>query len=427
MNSNLIDLMRGQLGPALVSKSATQLGESESGISRSFEALLPAVLAALGKESNHPVLHDAIMQDDTISHLGTLGEQSAPGIFTTLSDVLFKDRISGLENAVANFADVSPSAVQRLLPIVLSAVTGIFSRYRKEHNLDRDQVSRLLSEQAAHAATIMPAGLSLGAFGLVENQSKDPVTDSSGHTSEALDNGAVMQENVEKEVEVNRAGETHVYTEAPQGDSSSIWKWLLPLLLLLAAGYFLFKQCDNKEVQSTVVDVDSTRIESDTVNVLNDSLDSRTTTTIALPNNASVEAYEGGIEQQIATFLSSPEYAEATNEILKDRWFDFDNLNFEFGTTQLTPESQVQLENIRSILQAYPDAKIKIGAYSDRKGDDQLNLELSQKRAEAVKSALNSPQVVEAEGYGEQFATVAESASDQQRQIDRRTSIRFVK
>lgn len=427
MNSNLIDLMRGQLGPALVSKSATQLGESESGISRSFEALLPAVLAALGKESNHPVLHDAIMQDDTISHLGTLGEQSAPGIFTTLSDVLFKDRISGLENAVANFADVSPSAVQRLLPIVLSAVTGIFSRYRKEHNLDRDQVSRLLSEQAAHAATIMPAGLSLGAFGLVENQSKDPVTDSSGHTSEALDNGAVMQENVEKEVEVNRAGETHVYTEAPQGDSSSIWKWLLPLLLLLAAGYFLFKQCDNKEVQSTVVDLDSTRIESDTVNVLNDSLDSRTTTTIALPNNASVEAYEGGIEQQITTFLSSPEYAEATNEILKDRWFDFDNLNFEFGTTQLTPESQVQLENIRSILQAYPDAKIKIGAYSDRKGDDQLNLELSQKRAEAVKSALNSPQVVEAEGYGEQFATVAESASDQQRQIDRRTSIRFVK
>lgn len=419
--------MRGQLGPALVSKSATQLGESESGISRSFEALLPAVLAALGKESNHPVLHDAIMQDDTISHLGTLGEQSAPGIFTTLSDVLFKDRISGLENAVANFADVSPSAVQRLLPIVLSAVTGIFSRYRKEHNLDRDQVSRLLSEQAAHAATIMPAGLSLGAFGLVENQSKDPVTDSSGHTSEALDNGAVMQENVEKEVEVNRAGETHVYTEAPQGDSSSIWKWLLPLLLLLAAGYFLFKQCDNKEVQSTVVEVDSTRIESDTVNVLNDSLDSRTTTTIALPNNASVEAYEGGIEQQITTFLSSPEYAEATNEILKDRWFDFDNLNFEFGTTQLTPESQVQLENIRSILQAYPDAKIKIGAYSDRKGDDQLNLELSQKRAEAVKSALNSPQVVEAEGYGEQFATVAESASDQQRQIDRRTSIRFVK
>ena len=419
--------MRGQLGPALVSKSATQLGESESGISRSFEALLPAVLAALGKESNHPVLHDAIMQDDTISHLGTLGEQSAPGIFTTLSDVLFKDRISGLENAVANFANVSPSAVQRLLPIVLSAVTGIFSRYRKEHNLDRDQVSRLLSEQAAHAATIMPAGLSLGAFGLVENQSKDPVTDSSGHTSEALDNGAVMQENVEKEVEVTRAGETHVYTEAPQGDSSSIWKWLLPLLLLLAAGYFLFKQCDNKEVQSTVVEVDSTRIESDTVNVLNDSLDSRTTTTIALPNNASVEAYEGGIEQQITTFLSSPEYAEATNEILKDRWFDFDNLNFEFGTTQLTPESQVQLENIRSILQAYPDAKIKIGAYSDRKGDDQLNLELSQKRAEAVKSALNSPQVVEAEGYGEQFATVAESASDQQRQIDRRTSIRFVK
>ena len=140
-----------------------------------------------------------------------------------------------------------------------------------------------------------------------------------------------------------------------------------------------------------------------------------------------MNAYKGGIEDQVVAFLNSDEYKNADEAALKNKWFNFDNLNFEFGTTKLTPESQVQLDNLKAILAAYPDAKVKIGAYTDKKGDDAGNKALSQKRADAVKAALGSAQVTGAEGYGEEFATVAETASDKEREADRKTSIRFTK
>ena len=102
-------------------------------------------------------------------------------------------------------------------------------------------------------------------------------------------------------------------------------------------------------------------------------------------------------------------------------------MNFEFGTTKLTQESQVQLNNLKAILGEFPDAKIKIGAYTDKKGDAATNLKLSGDRAAAVKTALNSAQVLEAEGYGSKFAKVPAEATDKERESDRKTAVRFTK
>jgi hypothetical protein len=58
-------------------------------------------------------------------------------------------------------------------------------------------------------------------------------------------------------------------------------------------------------------------------------------------------------------------------------------------------------------------------------------LKLSDSRAKAVKAALDKAgvgaQVPEAEGYGEKFATVAETASDAERAVDRKTAVRLIK
>lgn len=121
----------------------------------------------------------------------------------------------------------------------------------------------------------------------------------------------------------------------------------------------------------------------------------------------------------------------ATNEQLKDKWFNFDDLNFEFGTTKLTAASKRQLDNITAILKAFPDAKIKIGGYTDKKGDDVSNKKLSDDRAKVVQSALKEAgvgaQVPEAEGYGEEFATVDENADEKAREADRKTAVRLIK
>lgn len=152
---------------------------------------------------------------------------------------------------------------------------------------------------------------------------------------------------------------------------------------------------------------------------------------VTLPNGTKLSAYPGGIEDQLVKFIQSDEYKSATNDQLKDRWFNFDDLNFVFGKNELTPESKRQLDNIVAILKAFPDVKIKIGGYTDKKGDDAANLKLSDARAKAVQAALQKAgvgaQVPEAEGYGEKFATVDENASDEERKVDRKTAIRLIK
>ena len=42
------------------------------------------------------------------------------------------------------------------------------------------------------------------------------------------------------------------------------------------------------------------------------------------------------------------------------RWFDFDDLNFKSGSAELTDSSLHQVQNIVTILKAYPKLKIKL-------------------------------------------------------------------
>ncbi len=145
----------------------------------------------------------------------------------------------------------------------------------------------------------------------------------------------------------------------------------------------------------------------------------------------SLNAFKGGVEEQFINFMKN-DYKDATQEQLKERWFNFDNVTFEMGSSnQLTKGSMVQLENLAQILKANPDVKIKLGGYTDKKGDDAFNKELSQKRADYLKSELTrlgvGNQVTGAEGYGEEFAKVDESASDEERVIDRKMAFRLDK
>lgn len=167
------------------------------------------------------------------------------------------------------------------------------------------------------------------------------------------------------------------------------------------------------------------------VNTENASTENRTLTEVSLPGGTKLQAYPGGIEDQMVKFIESDEYKNGTADSLRNKWFNFDDLNFKFNSTELVPESQRQLDNIVAILKAFPDVKIKIGGYTDKKGNDAANKKLSDDRAKAVKSALEKSgvgaQVPEAEGYGEEQATVAETASDEERKVDRKTSVRLLK
>ena len=144
-----------------------------------------------------------------------------------------------------------------------------------------------------------------------------------------------------------------------------------------------------------------------------------------LPNQTTIEAGESATEANLIAFLSD---ANAKIDEEKGNWFDFTNVKFKTGSTEILEESMVQLKNLIAISKAFPASVFKIGGYTDNTGDANKNLELSQKRAEIVLAKIvelggNNTQFESAEGYGDKHP-VADNATPEGRAQNRRVSVR---
>lgn len=434
MSLNVIDLIKGQLGPALISQAASQFGESESGISKAIGGLLPAVVGGLANNSDNPGVLDAITNASSSGILGNLvgGASSSPIISNLLSSI-FGDKIGGIVNAIATYAGISNNSSSSLLNLVTGATVGTIGKYAADNNLDKSGISNLLGEQKGIISTLLPAGLSLASLN-IGDWAKGYKFDN--------DNDAIRTAaSEEPKIEVTRSTTAEGTNPARNNNEGggSIWKWLLPLLLLIAAAYFIWKQCEKKETTTTTTVADSTGSTTDTAAAITPADTSATTATTTRTdenidlNGVMLKGYKGGMEDQMITFLKSDNYKNAADDAaLKDKWYDFDHVNFKMGSsTELEAGSQGQLDNLVAILKAFPDAKIKIGGYTDKVGNEAANVKLSQSRADFIKNALAKAgvgaQVLGAEGYGSKFATVDAKASDAERAADRKMSVRFAK
>ena len=441
MSLNVIDLIKGQLGPALISQAATQLGESESGISKAISGLLPAVVGGLANNADKPGVLDAITGAASSGLLGNLlGGSTNNSLITTILTAIFGDKVGALVNAVSSYAGISDSSTNSLLNMVTGATLGSVGKYSADNNLGASGVQNLLQEQKGIVSTLLPAGLSLASLGLGSFFGNDSVKETVNVAP--IENVKVSSFD-EPKIEVNRGGNTHVNVDNSDDNNGggSIWKWLLPLLLLALAAWFLWKQCDKKDAtsgaavnDSAVVVEDSAVIVSDSANVATaaGSTNTKVDENIDL-NGVALKGYKGGMEDQMITFLKAGSYKTAADDAaLKDKWYTFDKVNFKIGSaTELEAGSQVQMDNLLAILKAFPEAKVKIGGYTDKTGVEADNVKLSQSRADFIKNWLAGKgvgaQVLTAEGYGSKFATVVKEATNDERAVDRKMAVRFAK
>jgi outer membrane protein OmpA-like peptidoglycan-associated protein len=99
---------------------------------------------------------------------------------------------------------------------------------------------------------------------------------------------------------------------------------------------------------------------------------------------------------------------------------------FEFNKAELLATAQPRLDRLADFLRQFPDKRLLIEGYTDAIGSDRYNLELSQRRAEAVKNALVSrgiePARMTAEGYGKAYP-VADNKDAGGRQMNRRVEV----
>ena len=81
------------------------------------------------------------------------------------------------------------------------------------------------------------------------------------------------------------------------------------------------------------------------------------------------------------------------------------NVFFEFNSYELTADSKTELNKLFSLLSNNPSIKVEIQGHTDSKGNNSLNLKLSQNRAESVRKYLIKKGIkgarIKAVGYGE--------------------------
>jgi len=422
MPFNLIDAAKGLLPNDLLSKAAGSLGESESGIQKALSGAIPSVLAGLlGQSSGSGAggILDMVKNaagSGILNNIGGLiggGGASSGGIGATVMGwlrSLFGDKLNSIINAIAGFAGIKTSSASNVLSMAAPAVLGSVGQYAKENNLSASGLSSFLQSQKSSILDAIPSGFNLaGALGL------SSLGDIGGKISGAI----------------SSAGET-----VKKGSKG--WLWLIILLVAALLIWLLTsKGCNKEEAVAPAVTDTMTNTPPPTVAPVPEVKGKLDTTsgnfiydlgeiiTINLPNNGGeLKVGKWSTEARLVDFLTN---ASATIDTVKGNWFDFTDVRFKTGGTTLTPESATQLKNLVKIVKAFPNARFKIGGYTDNTGDPAKNRELSQKRAEAVSAEIvklgaSSSQLTKAEGYGDQYP-VGDNSTPEGRAMNRRVSV----
>jgi outer membrane protein OmpA-like peptidoglycan-associated protein len=102
-------------------------------------------------------------------------------------------------------------------------------------------------------------------------------------------------------------------------------------------------------------------------------------------------------------------------------------LYFDKDKSEIRPSSYPTLKVVSELLQAHPEMSIQIEGHTDSQGEAAYNRQLSEKRAQSVKSHLVeslsiAPSRLKAVGYGEE-RPVNNNASDEEQALNRRVEI----
>jgi outer membrane protein OmpA-like peptidoglycan-associated protein len=408
MPNNLIETAKNYFSSEFINQTSSSFGETNVGITKALSAIVPACFAGIlnkatsSSDDANSIFKIAKEASENLEPSNTLdGLQSQESKGGEMFSQLFGSKQSEIISSISQFAGIKDVSAGSLLKMGLPVIMGLLGQYAKQHSLSPSGLSGFILSQKDHIQTDMPHELSsLGSLLGIGTSINDASSMSSSLESKAADTSL---HNMNK----------------PSGGSS---KWLMPLIIIVAiigALFFFLRTCNNPK---------------ETISLRDSSAEIEPITTVAmgvymkvkLPNGKELDAFQGGIEDQLVNFLNSDWKAMSTST-LKAKWFNFDGLTFETDKATLIADSEMQLDNLAEILKAFPDAKIKIGGYTDALGDAMTNKKLSQDRADAAKEGLIKrgvgAQVISAEGYGSQFAIATANAPDIERALDRRVSV----
>jgi OmpA-OmpF porin, OOP family len=386
--ATMVDNVRDLVSPALVSVVSRQMAESQVAVSKGLNAALTAIFSTvasraddLGFMSNLADLAaKSAAGSQPLDAIGGLVPSPA-GIDTTTSiggwlSSLFGHNVSDVSDSIARYAGISRSSAAALLAIAAPLALGYIGRLVRSEKLTAAGLAALLREQRTELAGSLPAGLRMpGALKPYET------------------------------------GRTAVKERAATG-------WSVPLMALLGAlgigGLIWWARQQPVEVAR----VDIVEIEPLSSKAVGTTGTLPGTVARTVPGDVTITFPKGSVERRLSMYLATAHPGVET--------FNFDRIAFDSDSSGLTAESNEQLDNIATILRAYPRASVTIAGYTDSSGSEAANLALSRARANAVAARLTAAGVsserVHAAGYGSE-KPMADNSTEAGRAQNRRVEL----
>ncbi|SPH23405.1 Peptidoglycan-binding protein ArfA [Defluviimonas aquaemixtae] len=133
-------------------------------------------------------------------------------------------------------------------------------------------------------------------------------------------------------------------------------------------------------------------------------------------------------DEKLDPLLGLPTDEECETEL--NQILAFAKINFEPGSAQIAIDAKDTLDKIADRMRDCADFPMEIAGHTDSQGREEMNLSLSQERAEAVIGALMSRRVLTgnltAVGYGE-TVPIADNGTDEGREANRRIEFRLLR
>jgi OmpA-OmpF porin, OOP family len=383
MAVNLVELVKGYLTPDILQKAGSFVGESEPATQKAMNGIVPTLIAALanqasttsGAEKLSRMLDAGKYDGSALNNLGSLfsGGESTRKAVTEGKDILgslLGNKTEGLIDHIARFAGVRTGSASSLLALAVPLIMNLLGRQRSTIGQNPSALASLLGEQKSFLSGLLPAGIGslLGWTGY----------------------------------ETARPRETTAYIEPKRATPS----WLVPLLILggivlVALTWLLNRPAPVRE--PTVAARPAVKM-----------------TDLQLPGGMKVSVPEGSFHYSLHQWLAG------TTDTTVPKRFVFDNLNFETGATQLTPESVPTVESLVVILKAYPAVAVRLEGHTDSTGDAAANKKLSLDRAIVVKEIMIKGGIPDArigtDGYGQE-KPIAPNETEEGRAKNRRTEL----
>lgn len=106
------------------------------------------------------------------------------------------------------------------------------------------------------------------------------------------------------------------------------------------------------------------------------------------------------------------------------------DIKYDLGKATIRPDAALELNKLVDFLIKNPSVKVEVGSHTDVRGTEEENLKLSQRRAESavryiVKKGIGSTRLIPL-GYGEDDLKIANATTEQEHQLNRRTTIKIV-